>query len=451
MDIRGKKMLVVGLGRSGLAAVRYGVERGAQVTVTDLADRQALAQTISQVADLPVTWRLGGHDAADFFGADLIVASPGVPTDRGALAMARAAGIPVINEMELALAHCHGPIIAVTGTNGKSTTTTLIGEMLKAAGHEVVVAGNIGTPLLDAVSSLASHAEAGVGEGGPLVVLEVSSYQIETAPSLRPDTVVLLNITPDHLDRYGTFAAYTAAKRQLVDRLTAAQCLVYNARDPVVCELVATCRAHCVPFDHATPAWVFHDTPLVGRHNLDNLLAAALVARRYGVTDAVILEVARTFRGLPHRCQLVMEHRGVRFYDDSKGTNVGAVAESLAGFARKQVILIAGGQDKKTGFASLCAPAREHVKLLILLGEARHDMARELNACAPVRLVTDMQAAVAEALRAAQPGDVVLLSPACASFDMYRNYAERGDDFVRQVQAQCGGSAAASRHEQVAP
>ncbi len=421
--VAGKKFVIVGLGKSGIAAARFAVAEGARVIATDHLPLEQLPAAREALAHLPIEFHCGGFQAEDFAQADCVVVSPGVPLQLPELDIARSRGIPLIGEMELALPSISCPIVAITGTNGKSTTTTLIAQMLQAAGHRVVMGGNIGTPLLDLLSDL---------QQADYVVLEVSSYQLEITPSLRPTVAVLLNITPDHLDRYRNFGAYAAAKQIMINQLDERAILIYNGCDPIVATMARQSRAQGIAFQVNTPRWTFDAPALMGVHNRENLLAAAMAVDALGVSHDVIAAVAKEFRGLAHRCQLVTEWNGIRFFDDSKATNIGSVDRVLASFTTP-VILIAGGQDKGTGYGPLREPIRRHVKLLILLGEAKTLMQSELGDCVETALVQDMREAVRVATERATSGDTVLLAPACASFDQYRNYAERGDDFARQV------------------
>ncbi len=435
MEWANKKILVVGLGKSGEAAARYAAMRGACVTIAESRDASMVRDAMARLDTFSITYRFGAHATADFQNADLIIPSPGVPLQIAPLQAARAAEIPIWNEMECALREITVPIIAITGTNGKTTTTALLGEIFRAAGRRVVVGGNIGSPLLDLMSDVAN---------AEIVVLEVSSYQIEGALSLNPATTILLNITPDHLDHYPSFDAYVAAKKLLTDRLDAAQTLIVAASDVVAQKIGAQSRARCVwvrrdewndgrvrvQLPNSEQTWDLRQMRLCGAHNHDNVMAAGCAAALHGVEARVIEQTICAFAGLPHRCELVHEWNGVRFVDDSKGTNVGAVAQALAGFSAP-VILIAGGLDKGTGYNDLREPVRQHVKQLITIGQARHIITEALQDCAVTIAVETMQDAVQHAIHVAAPGDVVLLSPACSSFDQYKNYAERGDDFVK--------------------
>lgn len=404
MNLKDKNILVVGFGRSGQAAARYCTAQGARVTVTDSPS--------------------GDHPKACFDAADVIVVSPGVP-DLPQIRAARQRGVPVIGELELAVAEVTAPIIAITGTNGKSTTTALIGHLLNEGGITACVGGNIGTPLLDLLPQAKS---------ARVIVLEVSSYQLETTPGFHPHVAVLLNITPDHLDRYGDMGRYIRAKALVFQNQTAEDICIYNMGDPEVAKLAAATRARKVPFSAQEPGVPYRlsDTRLTGAHNLENMTAAVLAVQAVGLPDAAIRRGLKTFQGLPHRLQLVRELGGVAYYDDSKGTNIGAVIKSLAGFSRP-VHLIAGGLGKGTRYTELRPSIATHVRTLILMGTDREIMREDLGDIATTVLVDSMKEAVATAFEAARAGDVVLLSPACASFDMFKDYADRGDQFAQCV------------------
>jgi UDP-N-acetylmuramoylalanine--D-glutamate ligase len=424
MNLRGKKVLVVGFGRSGQAAARYCAGQGACVTVTDSGPSSQFAEMMPSFAPLQLTTYFGGHPDACFQNVDVIVVSPGVP-ELKQLAEARAKGVPVVGELELAVQEISAKIVAITGTNGKSTTTALVGHLLAEAGLRTCVGGNIGTPLLDLLHD---------AKKADVVVLEVSSYQLETTPSLKPHVAVLLNITPDHLDRYGSMTRYIAAKALLFQNQSAADVCIYNIEDAEVVALADHAKARKLPFStQKSPVpWRLSDTQLTGAHNFENMIAATLVAESLGVSHEAIARGLKGFQGLPHRLQLVREWRGVQFYDDSKGTNVGAVVKSLAGFS-VPVHLIAGGQGKGGGYAELRPVVQAHVKSLILMGQAAIEMQQELGDLVPTVIVDSMALAVKAAADRAKPGEVVLLSPACASFDMFRDYADRGDQFCNCV------------------
>jgi UDP-N-acetylmuramoylalanine--D-glutamate ligase len=444
MELAGKKVLVVGLARTGVALAAFLAGTGARITVTDQAHPCDLKDQRHQIQGLGVTEELGVDQPAHMQSFDLILLSPGVPPELPWLARAREAGVPVWGELELACHFLTRPVLAVSGTNGKTTTTTLVGEFLRASGLRPLVGGNIGTPL---ISLLPRQGEA------DYLVVEVSSFQLDTAPSFHPQAAALLNITPDHLDRYPDFGAYVASKAGLLRRQGPQDLKVLNADDPAVHSLgQGEGRVYYFSTAQALTqgAWLedaalkvklaggwegqfpLNDILLPGRHNLENIMAALLLALEAGAQGSACRQVLATFPGLPHRLQLVADIGGVRFYDDSKGTNVGAVARSLAHFAAP-VILIAGGRDKEGDFSVLNHLIRQHVKALVLLGETREHLARVWQGLAPAYLAADMDEAVTQARRLAQPGEVVLLSPACASFDMFKDYAHRGKIFQKLV------------------
>jgi UDP-N-acetylmuramoylalanine--D-glutamate ligase len=446
MDITGKNILVVGLARTGVALCRFLAGQGARVTVTDQARPEDLPDSRRDIRGTGVVEDLGVAQPR-WQGFDAIVLSPGVPPELPWLAAARAAGLPVVGELEVAAPFIKRPLLAVSGTNGKTTTTTLLGKLLNASGKKTLVGGNIGTPV---VSLLARQEDA------DLLVLEVSSFQLDTAPHFHPQAAALLNLTPDHLDRYPDYDAYIASKASLFRRQEADDLQVLNADDPAVAGLDRGVRRvyfFSATRPLATGAWLNHAAILVrlagrqvetfplapirlqGRHNLENVMAALLLALDAGADPNACRDVLATFHGLPHRLEWVADLGGVSFYDDSKGTNVGAVATSLAHFDRP-VILIAGGRDKDSDFSLLNDLIAARVKALVLIGETRERLARVWQGLAPIHLADDMTAAVALARDLSRPGEVVLLSPACASFDMYRDYAHRGQtfqDLVREL------------------
>ena len=443
MDFRDQNILVVGLARTGVALCRFLVEHGARVTVTDQAPPDDLAESRRDIQGLGVVEELGVAQPR-WQGYDAIVLSPGVPPELPWLMAARAAGVPVMGELEVAAPFIRRPLLAVSGTNGKTTTTTLLGELLTASGIKTLVGGNIGTPVVSLL---------GRQEAADLLVLEVSSFQLDTASHFHPQAAALLNLTPDHLDRYPDYDAYIASKASLFRRQEAGDLKVLNADDPAVAGLdrgVSRVYYFSATRPLATGAWLDNDAlkvrladgreeifPLAhirlqGKHNLENIMAALLLALDAGADPGACREVLATFRGLPHRLEFVADLKGVSFYDDSKGTNVGAVATSLAHFDRP-VILIAGGRDKDSDFSLLNDLIAARVKALVLIGETRERLAQVWRGLAPAYLADDMAAAVARAWELSRPGEVVLLSPACASFDMYRDYAHRGQTFQNLV------------------
>ena len=448
MELAEKNILVVGLGKSGLAVARFAAHKGAIVTVTDLSDAAALAAHVPELKKMGTRLVLGEHPPDIFKQAELIVVSPGVPHTIKPLTLARKAGIPVMGELEFASRFILEPVVAVTGTNGKTTTTALLGKMLACSGKQVFVGGNIGNPLIEYVEK---------GAAADVVVLEVSSFQLDTASTFRAHVAVLLNISADHLDRYDGFAAYALSKGKIFENQAPEDTAVINRMDPEVKKLAATCRAAVKPFFHAgrngtvtdAGAEIFTDrilihtgakplildlqqAPLTGTHNHENIAAAALAALAAGGSTAGIQKAIDTFRGLAHRLEAVATINGVLYVDDSKGTNVDAVARALETFDRP-TILIMGGRDKGGDYTVLQPHLEKTVKKLVVMGEAATTIETQLGAIAPVQSAGDMAQAVQLATAASDPGDVVLLSPACSSFDMYDSYSQRGEDFRQQV------------------
>ncbi|HEY0710203.1 MAG TPA: UDP-N-acetylmuramoyl-L-alanine--D-glutamate ligase, partial [Polyangia bacterium] len=405
----GKRALVVGLGRSGIAAASLLARQGAIVTVTDQKPEAALAEAL-RTLPVSIQRELGGHREDSFVGADLIVLSPGVPP-LPELAAARAAGVPVVGELELGSRFVKAPLLAITGTNGKSTTTTLAGAILAATGRPTFVGGNLGIPLCEAAFSPALEAEG-------YAVVEVSSFQLEAIDSFRPSVGVLLNITPDHLDRYDGMDGYAAAKARLFENQTAEDFAVLNLDDERVAALAPQLRAQVVPFSPTRPlrdgGWVERealcvrlpggaperypaDCPgLYGRHNQENALAAVLSARLLGASPEIVEAALRAFVPLPHRMTLVRTHEGVLYFDDSKGTNVGAVVAALTGFPRP-VVLIAGGRDKGGSYEPLAEALRTSGRAAVVIGEAADRIAAALANVVPVIRAATMEEAVARA------------------------------------------------------
>ena len=443
MELKGKRVLVLGLARTGGECARFLVHEGAQVVVSDLRNEEALKPEMTRLAGLPLDYRLGGEECAWLEGVDLVVPSPGVPQQNRLLQEACGRKIPVVSEIELAFRFFRAPLAAITGTNGKSTTTTLVGEMFKASGRKVFVGGNLGAPFIGAVT--------GDWEWG---VVEISSFQLEWVEAFRPRIAVLLNLTEDHLDRYADFSAYCAAKERIFAAQTAQDVAVLNRDDPLVWALRPRLKARLVSFGAAevnegvfakAGEIVWRDAgraeryplgrvKIQGVHNVENMMAAVAVAKAAGMQRECIQQVLDTFPGLEHRLEFVREKAGVLNYNDSKGTNVGALVKSLAGFS-EPVILLAGGVDKGGDYGVLRYGVRGKVRRLILFGAAKQLMAAALGDLTDTVLVEDLAAAVADAAAQARAGDVVLLSPACSSFDQFRNYAERGKLFKRLVLA----------------
>jgi len=451
MELKNKKILVVGLARTGVAVARFLAGQGAKVIVTDMKDEAALAPFLEKLADLDIDYELGRHDKHTFLMADLIVVSPGVPLDIKPLLLARSQRRPVISEIELATAFLTVPVVAITGTNGKTTTTTLTGEIFTACGFKTFVGGNIGKPLIELVSS---------GEAVDRVVVELSSFQLEGTVKFRPRVAVLLNITEDHLDRYATYQEYIDAKARIFENQTSADFAVLNMDDPLVAAYAGKLKARVVPTSQRQELaqgifcrdgiiafrWEGREERfetasfrLKGVHNIDNIMAA-LAATLLMEADAGKARAAvEGFAGLPHRMEFVREVNGVSWYEDSKGTNVGSVVKSLESFD-PPVTLIAGGKDKGGDYAPLAGLVKERVSHLILIGEAKERINLELGALTDTRLAETLEEAVELAHQLASPGGVVLFSPACSSFDMFKNYEERGERFKSLVRALDAGA-----------
>ena len=442
-SLAGRRVTVVGLAKSGIAAARLLHEAGAVVTAADAKPIEALGREAAALRDLGVRFVTGVPEAD---AAALIVVSPGVPLDSPQLAPARARGVPVIGELELGWRAMEADTIAITGTNGKTTTTALTGALLAEQPRPVLVGGNIGTPL-------AAHALGFPVDG--LVVAEVSSFQLETIETFQPRVAAVLNITPDHLDRHGSFAAYVEAKARIFLNQTATDCAVLNADDEPTAALAARTRAHVLWFSRrralahgvfVRDGWVaaklnghveeivpLAEITLRGQHNVENVLAAAACALWLGLPAAAIRRAVGRFRAVEHRIEFVRDLRGVQFYNDSKGTNVDSSIKALESFPER-VVLIAGGKGKGQDFGPLAAAARGRVGHVVTIGEDGPKIAAAMSAAGiPSSAAPTMAAAITAALTNAQPGDVVLLSPACASFDMFNNYEHRGDVFKKLV------------------
>jgi UDP-N-acetylmuramoylalanine--D-glutamate ligase len=459
LNLANKKVLVVGLAKTGLAVTRFLKEQGAQVTATDALSKEKLGSYADQALSLGVSLELGGHKTESFVGADLVVVSPGVPERISPLKAAAQSGVPIIGEIELASRFIGEPIAAITGTNGKTTTTSLVGEMLKASGRKVYVGGNIGAPLIDYVSA---------GVDADVVVAEVSSFQLDTIDQFRPNVGALLNITEDHLDRYNHFNDYVRSKGQLFRNQLKTDAAILNGMDPVVRRLEPFITSQKLYFrvgegrrelePEAVHGAVVEDRELIcilpskgktvfdlsglklkGKHNLENVGAAALTALFAGGSRAGIQAALDRFEGLPHRLELVGTINDVDYYNDSKATNVDAVRGALESFDRP-VILLMGGRNKGGGYSSLEKLIKGRVKRLVVFGEARETILSALGHLKPSEKRKDLVAAVNLAHQQAASGDVVLLAPGCSSFDMYANYAERGQAFCTAVEKLSEGS-----------
>ena len=459
MNVAGKNILVVGIARSGVAAARLLAARGANVTANDVKDESHLAREADELRAAGVRLALGGHPESLFTQADLIVLSPGVPADLPALEIARGSGVEIISEPELAGRFLRGRMIGITGSNGKTTTTALTGELMKAAGAEVIVGGNIGTPLTSLIEQSNDQTWA---------VAELSSFQLEMIDSLRVHVAVVTNITPDHLDRHGTFENYVRAKHRIFRNQTADDFAVLNGHDEAIDEMVSQ---HGVPsrkvyFSSRGPQTMaggaadiyvregrvlttlvadrqseveimpLADIPLRGMHNVENVmtaLAAVFCAMQTRLADLPALVAAvKQFPGVEHRIEYVAEIDGVKFYNDSKATNVDSTVKALEAFERN-VIVILGGKDKGSDYTTLAPLVSRRVKQVVLLGAASDKIAAQLEGVRPMTRAASMQDAVQQSMQAAEAGDTVLLAPACASFDMFDNYEHRGRVFKQEV------------------
>lgn len=439
IELRDKNVLVVGLGASGLAAAKLLVARGARVTVNDNRERGALGDRAAAAEELGATLVLGGHPEPLFVGSDIIVVSPGVPP-LAALAAADEAGIIIASEVELASWFVESTVIAVTGTNGKSTVTTLIGQMCARTGRPTFVGGNLGRPLVEVVDDPAAR-----GEG--FVVVELSSFQLERVARFRANVAMLLNVSEDHLDRYESYAGYVAAKARIFEGQLAADHAVVPSGDEVCRSLAAAGAAEVHGFGADGEVRVEEGVVvngvsglsvqvdalrIRGGHNVANACAAALGARLAGVETEHVDAVLRSFAGLPHRMEHVRDLGGVVYFNDSKATNVGAAAAAIDGLGHLdgKVVLVAGGRDKGGGYEPLRERMDARGRAVVLIGEATERLALAFDGSAlPVARSASLEAAVVAAHEFAEPGDAVVLAPACSSYDMFRSYVARGDAF----------------------
>ena len=446
MELKDKKILIVGLAKTGVAVARFLAQRGALLTVTDMRDDEALADVLAELSDLEINYELGRHVPYSFLMADLVVVSPGVPMDIKPLEMARSQRRRVVSEVELASWFIKAPMVAITGTNGKTTTTTLTGEIFKSCGFDTFVGGNIGNPLIELASS---------GEDVDRVVVELSSFQLEGIESFRPDVAVLLNLTEDHLDRYNSFQEYIDAKLRIFENQTADDFAVLNMDDPLVAACACKLKSQLFPmsrlheleegisyrdgfitFSHKGKVLRFgtEGFKLKGVHNLDNIMASLASTLLLCCDGDCAYQAVREFKGLPHRMEFVAQVNGVDYYEDSKGTNVGSVVKSLESF-ESGITLIAGGKDKGGSYEPLAPLVETRVSHLVLIGEARARMNEALGALTQTHLADTLEEAVEIARKVTAPGGVVLFSPACSSFDMFKNYEERAERFKAAVRA----------------
>jgi UDP-N-acetylmuramoylalanine--D-glutamate ligase len=453
MELKGKKVLVVGLGKSGLAAALFLRRQGAQVTVSDVRSAESLAQEIPALLEGGINVEAGGHGLLTFRRQDLIVVSPGVPLDTPELVQAKNFGRPAIGELELAARFLKGKILAITGSNGKTTTTALAGEMLAAAGFHTLVGGNIGVPVVGLI-------EESTDDGWS--VLEVSSFQLESTEQFHPHIAVILNITPDHLDRHGSFENYARAKERIFAAQDARDCLVLNADNERAAQSAARSAARVFWFSVEHPvkqgAWLedgfvvyrpapgaaveqvmpLHGIPLKGEHNVENVLAAVCAARQAGAPAAAIRRAVEGFKAVEHRLEYVATDNGVEYYHDSKATNVDATAKAIAAFS-SGIHLILGGKDKGSDYTLLAPLLRERVSAVYTIGTAADKIESQLRGVVSLHSCGTLEDAVGVAASAARPGEVVLLAPACSSFDQFENYEHRGGVFKELVRARLGG------------
>lgn len=447
MNLKGKRVLVVGLGKSGVASALFLQEQGARVTVSDAKTEDELRGEIPKLLDKGITVESGGHGERTFRGQDLIVVSPGVPVDVPQLAQARTQGVPVIGEVELAARFLKGHVVAITGSNGKTTTTTLAGEIIAWGGYESLVGGNIGTPAISFVPEATDDT---------YIVLEISSFQLETIETFHPEIAVVLNITPDHLDRHHTFEAYVATKARIFENQTGSDFAVLNADDPTCAKLGVSTEAQKFWFSRKRQveqgAFVkegkivwrasgsdqeimpVSEISLKGAHNLENVLAAVCVGSLVRCEPHRIRKAVQDFKAVEHRLEYVASVAGVDYYNDSKATNVDATIKALESFAGN-IHIILGGKDKGSDYSVLNDLLRRRVKRVYTIGAAAEKIESQISGAADVFHAETLETAVRRAAASARPGDIVLLAPACASFDQFENYEHRGRVFKDVVQS----------------
>ncbi|HEY4379397.1 MAG TPA: UDP-N-acetylmuramoyl-L-alanine--D-glutamate ligase [Acidobacteriaceae bacterium] len=455
MELKNKRVLVVGLGKSGIAAALFLRDKGARVTVSDSRSMASLEHEIPALLDAGIMVEAGGHGLLTFRRQDLIVVSPGVPYDTPELKQVRAfgtAGPPIIGEMELATRFLQGKVVAITGSNGKTTTTSLLGKIFADAGGPTLVGGNIGTPVIELISRSTPETVS---------VLEVSSFQLETVEEFHPQIALVLNITPDHLDRHGTFANYAAMKTRITARQTAEDFLVLNGEDPPTQMVAAKTKAQVFWFSgrrpikqgafvhgesvlfipregaKAEPILPVAEIPLKGAHNVENVLAAVCAARLAGIPAESIRASVASFKAVSHRLEFVAAVGGVEFYDDSKATNVDATKKALEAFPQG-VHLILGGKDKNSDYTELNDLLRARCKVVYTIGSAAEKIEQQLAGVVKIVSAGTLDTAVRKAAEGAASGDVVVLAPACSSFDQFENYEHRGRVFKELVKGLMG-------------
>jgi UDP-N-acetylmuramoylalanine--D-glutamate ligase len=454
MDLRSKRVLVVGLARTGVATSIFCAARGARVTATDSRGETEIGEALAKLKEAGVTLELGSHREKTFLEQDLIVPSPGVPAHQAHLQAARVQGVTIWSEIELAYRFLRGRLIGITGSNGKTTTTSLAEHILKTAGMHAILAGNIGTPLIGCVDEMQDDTST---------VAELSSFQLELIETFRPNIGVFLNLTPDHLDRHHTMEAYGRAKARLFENQTGEDAAVLNADDAATTVYAPSLpRLYWFSRKQRVAEGVYvrgeeivfrqdgqeetllklEDIPLAGAHNVENVLAAAAAARLAGAPAAAIARGVRSFAGVEHRLEFVAEIAGVRYYNDSKATNVDATRKALDAFPGR-ILIILGGRDKGSDYTVLQKPLREKAILALLIGAAAEKIENQISGSVALERAETLERAVETASHAARPGDVVLLAPACASFDQFQNYEHRGrafKDLVGQLEKQWAGA-----------
>jgi UDP-N-acetylmuramoylalanine--D-glutamate ligase len=457
IELKSKRVLVVGLGRTGVATALFCAARGAAVTATESRGEAEIGETVAALRNAGVTLELGGHHEPTFLQQDLIIPSPGVSTEVALLRAARAKGIAIWSEIELAYRFFHGRLIGITGSNGKTTTTSLIEHILKTAGFPTILAGNIGTPLISCVAGMTENT---------ITVVELSSFQLEPIAMFRPNISVFLNLTPDHLDRHRTMESYGAAKARIFENQTPEDAAILNADDPATVAYAPTVpRVYWFSRKRRAAQGTFlrgedivfrqdgkeetvlkrGEIPLVGAHNLENVLAAVATARLAGAVAAAIAQGVRSFPGVEHRLEFVAEVGGVRYYNDSKATNVDATLKALDAFPGR-VLIVLGGKDKDSDYTVLQEPLREKAILALLIGAAAGKIEKQIAGSVAIERADTLENAIDLASHASRPGDVVLLAPACASFDQFQNYEQRGrvfKDLVRRLERQGAPATAA--------
>ncbi|MBI3252320.1 MAG: UDP-N-acetylmuramoyl-L-alanine--D-glutamate ligase [Candidatus Omnitrophica bacterium] len=442
LKLKGKKIAVVGLGRSGLAAAKFLAAQKAGVRVTEASDKKGALRNAALLKGLGVRVETGGHTGKFLLGSELVVTSPGVPKTSLPLVFAKKKKIPVMSEVDLASLFCEGPIVAVTGSNGKTTTSHLLHRFFVEAGQKSVLCGNVGFSFLDALASIGAKTR---------VVLETSSFQLEDSPHLKPRAAVVLNVMPNHLDRHGTFQNYVRAKEKIFANQKPGDVLILNFADPAVRRMAKRARSRVIFFSrHPIPAgfcvedgWIVkkdarharrffqkEDFPLKGDHNLENILAAVAAADVFGVSPAQLQKTLRAFRALEHRIEPVGEIGGVRFVNDSKSTTVGSTRAAILA-TDGPIVLVAGGRDKGADFGSIEDVIEDKVKEAVLYGEAAGKIAGSWRSFRRFHIQKDFSAAARLAYRLAGPGDALLLSPMCASFDQFHSFEHRGETFKK--------------------